>query len=75
MNQRLQNTQKQTQEVRMKKIGEVKRETGLHENTIRALEEKGLIHPARTLTGYRLFTEEDIQKIREIYEAKRHGAR
>jgi DNA-binding transcriptional MerR regulator len=56
------------QEVFMgKRIGEVKRELGISENTIRNLERRGLIHPVRSLAGYRLFTEDEIQKIREIY--------
>jgi len=59
------------QEVFMgKKIGEVKRELGLHENTIRSLERKGLIHPMRNLVGHRIFTEDVIQKIREVYQQK-----
>jgi DNA-binding transcriptional MerR regulator len=62
-------------EVRMKKIGEVVHELGIHWGTIRNFEKKGLINPTRTLTGYRLFSEEDIQKIRELYEAKKHGSR
>ena len=53
-----------------KKIGEVKRELGLHENTIRSLERKGLIHPMRNLVGHRIFTEDVIQKIREVYQQK-----
>lgn len=51
-----------------KRIGQVSRELGIHENTIRALERRGLIHPDRSLTGYRIFDEETIQKIREIYQ-------
>lgn len=53
-----------------KKIHEVSRELGIHENTIRALERKGLIHPIRNLVGHRIFTEDVVQKIREIYECQ-----
>jgi DNA-binding transcriptional MerR regulator len=52
-------------------IHEVGEELKIHESTIRRLEKRGLIHPSRTLTGHRIFTEEDISKIREIYESKK----
>jgi len=51
-------------------IHEVSRELGIHENTIRRLEGRGLIRPIRNLVGHRIFTENDIQMIREIYEGK-----
>jgi len=50
-----------------KKIHDVAREVGLHENTIRRLEARGLIHPLRNLVGHRIFTEEIINQIRQIY--------
>jgi len=52
-------------------IHEVSRELQIHESTIRRLEQRGLIKPSRTLTNHRIFTEEDISKIREIYESKK----
>ncbi len=52
------------------KIGEVARQLKIHPTTIRRLEKNGLIRTQRTLTGYRIFTPETIQKIREIYECK-----
>ena len=53
-----------------KKMHEVVQELGLHENTIRNLERKGLINPIMSLAGHRIFTEQEIQKIRQIYEKK-----
>jgi DNA-binding transcriptional MerR regulator len=55
------------------KIGDVARSLQIHPNTIRRLEKKGLIQTQRTLTGYRVFTPETIEKIRRIYECKSGG--
>ncbi len=49
------------------KIGDAARQLQIHPNTVRRLEKNGLIRTQRTLTGYRIFTPETIQKIREIY--------
>jgi DNA-binding transcriptional MerR regulator len=49
------------------KIGDVARRLNIHPNTIRRLEKNGLIKTQRTLTGYRIFTPETVEKIREIY--------
>jgi len=49
------------------KIREAAQKVGVHENTIRNLERLGLIHPRRTLTGHRIFDEEILAKIKEIY--------
>ncbi len=55
------------------KIGEVAKQLEIHPNTIRRLEKNGLIRTQRTLTGYRIFTPETVQKIREIYGCKDEG--
>jgi Mn-dependent DtxR family transcriptional regulator len=52
------------------KIGDVARQLKIHPTTIRRLEKNGLIRPQRTLTGYRIFTPETVEKIRGIYEGK-----
>ena len=52
-------------------IHDVAEQLQIHESTIRRLERRGLIHPTRTITNHRIFTEEDISKIRQIYEAKK----
>lgn len=49
------------------KIGDVAKQLKIHPNTLRRLEKNGLIRTERTLTGYRIFTPETVQKIREIY--------
>jgi hypothetical protein len=43
--------------------------------TLRAYEVDGLIRPLRTATGVRLFTQTDIDSVRQIYQARqeRHG--
>ncbi len=53
--------------MRNKRIHDVARELGLHENTIRRLEARGLIHPLRNLVGHRIFDERTIQNIRDLY--------
>lgn len=48
-------------------IDEVASRTGLTKRTIRYYEEIGLLHPpTRTEGGYRLFTEEDVQRLDRI---------
>jgi DNA-binding transcriptional MerR regulator len=59
--------------VRVKRIHDVARELGLSENTIRRLEARGFIKPGRSLAGQRIFDEQTIQKIRDLY-ASRSGA-
>ncbi|MGI8916472.1 MAG: MerR family transcriptional regulator [Chloroflexota bacterium] len=48
-------------------IDDVASRTGLTKRTIRYYEEIGLLHPpTRTEGGYRLFTEEDVQRLDRI---------
>ena len=42
------------------RIGEVAALVGVHPNTIRNLERRGLLHPTRDWTGQRRFTEKDV---------------
>ena len=44
-------------------IGEVARKLGIHEQTIRMYERKGLIKPHRTTKNTRYFTKEDVAGI------------
>ncbi|RDI73943.1 putative transcriptional regulator [Gaiella occulta] len=39
---------------------------GMHPQTLRAYEEKGLVRPARTPGGTRLYSENDIERLRLI---------
>ncbi len=48
------------------RIGAVAERTGLCANTIRRLEHKGFLRPARDWTGQRRFTEADIQRLQEL---------
>lgn len=50
------------------RIGEVARLIGVHANTIRNLERRGLLHPARDWTGTRRFTEEDVATLRSLFK-------
>lgn len=50
------------------KIGEFAKRIGVTEQTIRNYEKKGLIHPQRLPSGYRIFTEENVQEILKIEE-------
>ena len=50
----------------MYSIGEVSRRVGVHDQTIRMYERKGLLHPARTPKGIRKFTDLDVIRITAI---------
>ncbi len=48
-------------------IGEVAERAGVSQRTIRFYEEKGLLKaPARLESGYRLYTEEDVRRVKQI---------
>lgn len=42
------------------KINEIAKLFGLHPDTLRYYEEKGLLHPEREGNGYRMYTIQDI---------------
>lgn len=50
----------------MKKIGEVAIEYGVSQRTLRFWEECGLVESIRTDSGYRLYEEESVKRIRQI---------
>ncbi|MSQ28594.1 MAG: MerR family transcriptional regulator [Dehalococcoidia bacterium] len=53
-------------------IGEVAERTGLTQRTLRFYEEKGLLAPPSRLEGgFRLYSEDDIQRIEHIVQFKR----
>lgn len=55
----------------MYKIDEVTKQVGLTKRTLRYYEEIGLIHPPERSEGnIRLYTDEDIARIKRIVEAK-----
>ena len=48
--------------------------TGINPNTLRAWERRyGIVQPERTPKGYRLYTEDDIQRLRLIQRAMQKG--
>ena len=47
-------------------IGDVAKRLGIHEQTIRSYERRGLIKPQRTVNNTRIFSEKDILKITNI---------
>jgi DNA-binding transcriptional MerR regulator len=51
-------------------IDEVSVQTGLTKRTLRYYEDLELITPLRTESGYRVYTAEDIDKIKQIIEIK-----
>ena len=47
---------------------------GVHPRTLRIYEEEGLLQPARTPTNIRLYSDEDIARVRAIrYLTRRRG--
>ena len=54
----------------MYKIDEVTKQVGLTKRTLRYYEEIGLIHPQNVVRNIRLYTDEDIARIKRIVEAK-----
>ncbi|GAA4602531.1 MerR family transcriptional regulator [Actinoallomurus liliacearum] len=48
------------------RIGELSRRTGVHERLLRYYEEQGLLHPERRPSGYREYSDTDIDTVRRI---------
>lgn len=48
------------------RIGELSRRTGVHERLLRYYEEQQLLHPARRPSGYREYSEADVDTVRRI---------
>ena len=48
-------------------IGELAEEVGLHPETIRRCERRGLIHAKRDVNGWRIFTPMDVERLRRLY--------
>jgi MerR family transcriptional regulator, heat shock protein HspR len=46
---------------------------GVHPQTLRIYEREGLVHPKRTTSNSRRYSERDIQRLREIQELTRKG--
>ncbi len=58
-------------------IGDVARLANLASETIRRYERQGLIHPARTAGGQRIFTDNDLAAVQQLRAQRaahaRHG--
>lgn len=48
------------------RIGELSRRTGASQRALRYYEEQGLLRPARRPSGYRDFSEDDVDAVRRI---------
>ncbi|WP_214410219.1 MerR family transcriptional regulator [Sphaerisporangium fuscum] len=48
------------------RIGELSRRTGVHERLLRYYEEQALLHPERRPSGYREYSDGDIDTVRRI---------
>jgi DNA-binding transcriptional MerR regulator len=48
-------------------ISDVARKVGISPDTIRSYDRRGLLSPIRDSSGRRLFTEDDVTRVREIY--------
>jgi len=48
------------------RIGELAKRTGVSERSLRYYEEQGLLSPARTPAGYRVFAEADVEVVRHV---------
>lgn len=51
---------------RMLKVSEVARIAGVSKSTIRQWERQGLLHPVRSDSKYRLFSAEEVERVRDI---------
>ncbi len=58
----------------MKKIGDIAKEFGVSQRTIRFYEEKGILKPdAYTDSGYRLYSEENIKRLKVVLLLRKIG--
>lgn len=57
------------------KIHEIAKLFGLHPDTLRYYEEKGLLHPERGENGYRMYTIQDICTLNIIRAQRELGCR
>lgn len=48
------------------KINEVEHQTGIAKNNIRFYEDQGLLKPSRSSNGYRDYSSDDIEALRQI---------
>ncbi len=56
------------------RIGELARRLGVSRDSLRRLEAKGILKPARDWAGHRRFSEEDIARIEALLFPKRSAS-
>ena len=54
-------------------ISELAEKVGLHPETLRRLERRGLISSKRDVNGWRHYSPETLQRIQELYQLKEDG--
>lgn len=52
------------------RIGEVARLVGISPSSLRLWERQGLVRPARTRSGYRVYREEDIDRLHDVHRMR-----
>ncbi len=58
----------------MKKIGDIAKEFGVSQRTIRFYEEKGILKPDNyTTSGYRLYSEENVKRLKVVLLLRKIG--
>lgn len=62
-----------TSEDRFYRIGEVARICGLHEQTLRTLERRGLVRPLRDWNAQRRYTASDVEAVRALIATPQAG--
>lgn len=67
------NLRSSAREVRGARIGRFAAEFGLNPRTLRYYESLGLLQPARTAAGYRVYGPSDRRRLRFVLRAKRVG--
>lgn len=55
------------------RIGELARRTDVPQRMLRYYEQQGLLHPARGDNGYRMYGEEDVERVRRVRSLIRSG--
>jgi DNA-binding transcriptional MerR regulator len=62
-----------SEDAAMIQVGEIARRTGVSARTIKYYEERGLVHPTRTQSRYRLYSEADVERLERICQLRGFG--
>lgn len=55
------------------RLGDACRLLGVHADTIKRIEKKGIIHPYRNNAGVRFLSMEDVEKLKEMFTPKKES--